>query len=310
VTLLVEPLAASAQPPAVHVGLHYEVEGTISGCPSAAELQAKIVAQLGYDPFESPGSGSQQVRVEIGHLGAGAEARIQWLDESGAIQGERRLSSPDKDCAELATGVAFATAVQIQLSAASIAPPPAPPPAPAPRPPPPPPPRRAVTAAGRSWLVGAGALARFGRQPGVAPGVRTFASLGGRAWAVQVDAHATLPTANIGASGAGFSARELGLGAAPCLRRGAVDACALGALTLLSVQGEGVDQPKSPSAVGFGVGVRLQVTLPWRDRLAAVIHADLLAQLAPREVLLNRESVWSTAPVAAAVGLDLAAIFR
>lgn len=315
---LTAPTGALAQGSLSNVVLDYRVEEPARRCPSAAELRAAIVRQLGEDPFtSSPQSPSYDVHVKVTRNAQSLEARIEWIDEAGNLQGERRLSSEDDDCFELASGVAFAVAVQLQLRATSS---PQPPPAqveaePEPQPLPKPKPRPraplpAERAPQRSVAVGVGGLARVGAQPGVAAGLHTFASLRGPKWALSVDAHATLPTTAQGTGRASFSAREAGVGLAPCYSYGVLDACALGSLSLVSIRGRGVDQARSPSAVDLGVGVRLQVAWPWRARLAAVVHVDVLAHVTRRDVLLNQERVWSTAPLGVAVGLDVAAIFR
>lgn len=313
VALLGDPAEALAQASPVHVELHYDVESPALSCPSAAEIRAAIVQQLGYDPFaEASQPQRYEVRVKIVRHSGGGEARIEWLDEKGNVQGQRRLTSDDDDCGELSTGVAFAVAVQVQLRAAGAPPPPAPAPAVSPPPAPtkPRPRTKAVAPADRSLLIGAGGEARAGTQPGIAPGLRAFASLADRAWAFVLDAHATLPTKELASDGTGFSGREVGLGAAPCWRPGVVDLCALGSLTLTSIRGEGVDQVKRPSAAGLGLGGRLQLVWPWGGKLAAITHVDVLVQLARQDVLVNRERAWTTAPVGVAVGLDVAAIFQ
>jgi hypothetical protein len=312
VALLGDPAEALAQPSPVHVELHYDVESPVLSCPSAAEMRAAVVQQLGYDPFaEASQSQRYEVRVKITRHSGGGEARIEWLDEKGNVQGQRRLTSDDDDCGELSTGVAFAVAVQVQLRAAGA--PPVSPPAPAVSTPPPakkPRLRPPVAAPAPRFLLGAGGEARVGTQPGVAAGFRAFASLANHAWAFVLDARATLPTTELAADGTGVTGRELGISAAPCWGPGLLDVCALGSLTLLSVRGEGVDQVKHPSAAGVGLGGRLQLVWPWGGRLAAITHVDVLVQLARQDVLVNRERAWSTAPVGVAVGLDVAAIFQ
>jgi len=307
---------ARAQSSARQVALHYEVESAVRGCPSATELRAAIVEQVGADPFSGPESSDPYgIHVRVAREGSSLGARLAWSDEAGTPFGERRLVSEDGDCLELARGIAFAVAVQLQLLAGAPRPPSptAPKAAPKPAPSPAPEPKRepvVITSPARSVLVGLGGLARVGSQPAVAAGLHTFAALGTRAWALAVDAHATLPTSAQAGPESSISAREIGLGAAPCLRRGLLDGCVVGSVTLVSVQGKGVDHARTDSTVGFGLGLRIQLAWPWTERLAAVAHVDVLAQLTQRDVLLNYEPVWSTAPVAVAVGLDVAAIFR
>ena len=91
------------------VALKYELGAVVENCPSAAELRGAIVQQLGYDPFQDPPSSpSYDVHVKVARQGQGVEAHIEWLDVTGAFDGERRLISEDGDCPELARAVAFA----------------------------------------------------------------------------------------------------------------------------------------------------------------------------------------------------------
>lgn len=302
------PAPLLAQQPTFRVSLDYRRETAPDDCPSSVELRAAIVRQLGRDPFtDSASERDYDVRVEIARTGAGAEAHIEWLDATGRLEGERRLSSESDQCLELASGVAFAIAVQLQLRAANIParPPEPPPPARKPRPRP-----RALPRPSRAVLAGVGVFAQRGTQPGSSVGLSSFGAVRARHWSLGLGAHATLPTVERTETGAGFSARELGLSLAPCFRSGSLDACALGSLGLLAVRGEGVDEVRTPTAPLVGVGLRLQLVLPELDRVAALTHVDVLALLTPRDVLLNGEKVWSTAPIAVGLGLDLAAIFR
>ena len=89
-----------------------------------------------------------------------------------------------------------------------------------------------------------------------------------------------------------------------------VDACALGFAGLLSVRGDGVDQVRSPSTAMLGAGLRLLLVFPELERAAMLAHLDVAVLFTPRDVMLNREVVWSTAPIAATLGFDVAAIFR
>jgi hypothetical protein len=303
------PAVAVAQPPDLRVGLDYRTVGAPVDCPSESELRAAISRQVGYDPFVPTAERrNYDLRVEILRAEAATEAHITWLDAQGAVEGERQLSSEDEQCSELANGVVFAVAVQLQLRAATVREQAQPPPAPVVKPKPPP--KRAAPRAQRAVLVGLGGFGRRGTQPGVSAGVRSFGALRSADWALSLEAAGTLPTTQRSAEGSGFSARELGLALAPCLRRGVVDACGLGTASLFSVRGEGVDRVRTPSTVLFGAGLRLQLAWPELERLALLARVDVVALLTPRDVIVNRERVWSTAPLAVTLGLDAAAIFR
>src|SRR5262245_13435773 len=111
--LLVPTRAAQAAPP-LQVELTYQVDPTLTDCPSAAELARTITAQLGHDPFvTAPTPARHRLKASIQRAGAGTEAHVEWLDQQGGSEGERRLGSEHPECAEIARGLSFAIAVQI-----------------------------------------------------------------------------------------------------------------------------------------------------------------------------------------------------
>jgi hypothetical protein len=305
------PGVALAQP-SLRVVLAYSTDPTLD-CPSVAELSSSIARQLGYDPFTSDAS-APQLRVVITKLVDGTEAQIEWIDQRQGSEGERRLASGGSGCAELARSLPFALAVQIQLHAASAVAqvtPPVAPVAPADAPAKPAPARPVQPAKPpRMILVGVGTLARHGLTPGVSPGLRVLGVLSRKPWSLELSAHATLPAELRQADATGFTARELGANLVPCLRWEPVGLCAVGTLSVLHVRGQGVDRIGSPSSITGGIGGRLQLFWPALERLGVVVQGEVLAVLSPRDVLLNRVTVWSTAPIAFTAILDFAAIFR
>jgi hypothetical protein len=319
--LALSAATARAQPAeSRQIALEYQVDPSLSGCPTEADLSRAIRERLGYDPFVvgAAASASQRVKAAIERGGAGAtsstSARFEWLDRAGHSEGERRLGSEGDDCAELGRGLAFAIAVQIQLRASTeptaAAPPPATPP---PRPPavahPAATPRRAPK---RSTVVvaGAGALGQQGLTPGVSAGVRIFGSLGTSRASLELSTEAGSATERRAADGTGFSARALNGKLAPCAHFGPVGLCGVGMLGLLSVRGEGVDRIETPSSLVGGAGARLQLLWPTGSPFAGLVHAEAVVLFTPRTVSVNRDDVWSTAPVVFSAGLDLAAVFR
>jgi hypothetical protein len=312
---------ANDSAPPLRVALDYQVAPELSDCPSAADLAAAVGKQLGYDPFTSDAEAAKhRVKASILRSTAGTEAHVEWLDERGSSEGERRLSSDSQECAEVARGLSFAIAVQIQLRASAEAPPPppaTPPPAPPPEPPrplPPPKPSRRVI------MVGAGVLATHGLTPDVSPGLRVFGSLGNERLSMEVSTQATLPSEQSTASTVphraplaptpSFSARELSAKVAPCVRFSAWGVCGVFMAGQLHVRGDGVDQVRSPSSLVAAAGGKLQLVLPPVPSFGVLLQAEALALLTPRDVLMNRQVVWSTAPVLLGASLDLAAIFR
>ncbi|HEX2874506.1 MAG TPA: hypothetical protein VHP33_24805 [Polyangiaceae bacterium] len=304
------PAQALAQPN-LRVVLEYSADPALA-CPSAAELSASVTKQLGYDSFTTDTS-EPRLRIVISKQAERAAAQIEWFDRQQRSEGERRLLS-DGNCAELVSNLAFAVAVQIQLhAAADTAPPPA---APAVPPPPPAapakrPPKTVPPVSNRpAVFLGAGALVRHGLSPGLSPGVRVFGALSTDRWVLELSAHTTLPSELRQTDGTGFTSRELGASFAPCLHRPPIGLCAVATLSLLHVRGQGVDQIRSPSSATAGFGGRLQLRWPALERFGIVAQGEALAVLFPREVLVNQQSVWSTAPLVFTAILDFAAIFR
>jgi hypothetical protein len=303
------PHASAEQAGGLHVVLDYQVDPTLSDCPSATDLSRVIRERLGYDPFVIDAPARHRVKASIDRAATGAEAHVEWLDAEGHSEGERRLGAEGGDCAELGRGLAFAIAVQIQLRASIEAPPP--PPKAAPEPTNKPPPAR-PRAKPRTTTVtaGAGVLGQSGLTPGFSPGLRIFGSLGNAAASLELSTEVALPTERRGPDQTGFTASALTGKIAPCAHLSIVGFCGLGMVGQLSVRGQGVDRIESPSSLVGGAGARLQVLWPARSIVGALLHADALALFTPRTVLVNQADVWSTAPIVFSAGIDLAAIFR
>jgi hypothetical protein len=300
--------SAHAEPrPNPQIALEYAADPQLSDCPSAAELSAAVSEQLGYDAFavksEAP---RQRMRASISRTPKGTAAQVAWLDAHGDSEGERHLASESGECAEIARALTFAVAVQIQLHAALPAP--LPPPAVAP----PTPPRSVSRRGARPMraLVGGGVLAERGFTPETSPGLRLFGALWARSFSVEAGASVTLPSRLTFADGSGFSALSLLGSLSPCVHFSALGVCAVGAVGLLSVRGEGVDQPRRPSAALVAAGGRLQVLWPALSALGVLVHVEALLPVTSRTVVLEQEPVWSTAPVIVGMGCDLAAIIK
>jgi hypothetical protein len=315
--------ACADEPPRVQYGFDYQA-GVELGCATASELRAAISRQLEYDAFVPEAAVPEySVRVAIAKAGAGLEARIDWMDREGRSDGERRLVSETADCTELARGVVFAVAVQIQLRASSAAvaakpaasPPPPPPPS---RRPPvlvPPSRRGGSPSAGRTstgplLLVGLGAEVSRGWSPGTAFGLGLVGAVSvGRAW-LGASVGATAPTTHELPDGTGFDARSLNGTLSPCFRTPPVGWCVTGMIGRLHIRGYGVDHPLNPASTLMAIGGRLELLLPALRSFGVLVHAQVLGTLTPRDVVLNRVTAWSTAPVYVGAGVDLAMIFR
>jgi hypothetical protein len=78
----------------------------------------------------------------------------------------------------------------------------------------------------------------------------------------------------------------------------------------LHVRGKGVDRPRSPSSLVAASGVKLQLVWPPLPSFGVLLQVEALALLTPRDVVMNRQIVWSTSPVLLGASLDLALIFE
>jgi hypothetical protein len=325
----VPPASAAPAPPQLVVVLSYQVDPELHGCKGEAEFRDSVIKQLGYDPFRT--EAAHRVLAQVSKSESGIEGRLAWADANGNPEGERRLASLGQDCGGFLKNMAFAIAVQIQLmsstesgSSNSAAPaaspttqsPPKPPP---PKPPPPTLPPKPVPAVVRaspaggsaakwSLALGAGPIAELGVVPSLAEGFRLFAAARGSALSLELSPELTLPVTFRRADGTGFSATSYAASLVPCARRGRLAMCAVGMLGVLAVRGFGVDDARSPSSMTAKAGLRLAFDQPVSEHLALGAHADGLATLTPRTVLLNDVPVWTTPNLGLMVGIDLAVL--
>lgn len=303
--------ARSATP--LSVSLRYDVDPSLRDCPGEDEFRRHVVEQLGTDPFRDGAAHHIDARVLPSERGL--EGALVWSDAAGANEGDRRLSSANRDCAEFVRGMTFALAVQIQflnqLLGTSLEPRPAvvspareitPPtvtatPTPAPRP-------RA------SFSANLGPVGSFGEAPSASVGAELGVAARLRAFSLDLGARATLPVTLRQADGTGFQASTLAGTLAVCghLRRFAL--CPLVALGRLRVAGLGVDDAHTPASTTARVGLRGAFAQPLSARLAAVLHADGAYTLTPRTVNVNQLPVWRTPALGLAVGIDVALLFR
>ncbi len=109
--------------------------------------------------------------------------------------------------------------------------------------------------------------------------------------------------------GTGFKLRTVDGTLALCghLKRWA--ACGVAEIGSLHVEGFGVDDARSPSAVVGRAGLRLAFGQPLFGRLAIRLRAEGLGTLTAATVYLNDVSVWTTPRFVLSLGTDLAVRF-
>jgi hypothetical protein len=311
---LATPAGATPEPPQLVVVLSYQVDPGLHGCAGEAEFRNSVVKQLGYDPFRS--EAAHRVVAEVSESESGIEGRLAWADSNGNPEGERRLSSLGQDCSGFLKSMAFAMAVQIQLmsstesDSANSAPPVKPVTVPPPKPAPVVSASPELAASARRWslALGAGPVAELGVLPSLAEGFRLFAAARGSALSLELSPEVTLPVKLRRADGTGFSATSYAATLVPCARRGRLGLCAVGMLGVLAVRGFGVDDARSPSSFVARAGLRLAFDQPLSRHWVLGAHADGLATLTPRTVLLNEIPVWSTPDLGLMLGIDLAVL--
>jgi hypothetical protein len=300
------------------VSLSYEVDPSLLGCPSETEFRRGVVDQLGHDPFHADSEHSVRARVvESEH---GLEGQVEWTNRRGEIEGERRLSSPQRDCAEFVRGVAFALAVQIQLLERIANTPAVAEPTPTPRAPPAqhptgigavPATSTSVMPSGRAVLsAGFGTSIAFGVAPSASAGGQLFLGLRYQTISFELDTQANLPVTLHQTDGSGFSASSLGETLALCGHLDQFALCPLAELSLLRIRGFGVDEAHSPTSFRAGAGLRAAFEAPLSAQFALRMRADGVRSLASRTVSLNAVPVWETPGFALTCGIDFALHFR
>jgi hypothetical protein len=322
----VAPSGARAEPEQ-YVDLKYEVDPDVDGCLSDSAFRTVVTRRLGYDPHRAGSTPSVEVRVWAAETGI--EGSIEWIWTGERRIGERRFTSPSRDCHDMTVTMAFVVAVQTQLMATEPGaeePPetmdtePEPSDRSTPVEPVEPPvarepsvpvatPREPPSAERQPahWFAQAG----IGPEVGVGLGRhavglgRFFLSLH-REWiGVELGAEATLPSATDGDGEAGFRHDLILATLAACGARGPFAACGLGKLGRIRVSGTGVDNPASPKGLVGQAGMRLSYSLRMPNHLALHGHLDGLYLVTPWTVDLNQVAVWTMPRLSAIAGVDL-----
>jgi hypothetical protein len=311
--------------PELLVSLRYEIDPALEGCPTEEDFRRAVGEQLGYDPFREGAP-----HLVVAHAEAaehGIQGRVEWENSSGKQEGERRLSSQSRDCAEFARGMAFAIAVQIQLLGVSAPSESTPPPAASSSPPPklvsPPSPRKerfdaesgaenvsSPTVRGR-WqgLAGLGPSVAVGLSPKVSALGRLFGTVRYDAFSLELGAEASLPVTKRLADRSGFKSSVVLATLAPCVHVERFSGCAVAKLGQMRVRGLGVDELRSPSGVFGQAGVRLVASQTLGRHIACMAYAQVLGTPTRWTVELNHMGVWTVPAASFSGGFDAAYVF-
>jgi hypothetical protein len=308
--------------------LRYSRAAVPPDCPDQTELRDAVAGQLGYDPFWEDAPRTLSVQLASDEQ---LHAKLELRDGSGRLLGARLLTAERQDCRGLAAALVLAIDIAIDPLFRSRPRAPAAVPAPGPGSPTPAivvappasapatggsaPPRGAISspaAAARRGVnlrASVGVSAWLGAAPTVTMAVAAQLGLRWRLFSCGLEGRVDLPSQTQTAE-VGSVQTQLLLGMlVPCLHYRFLAACAL--LSLGALRGEGVEvaQPRQQTTLYSSAGLRLAAELRLVKSVHLRPHLDLLGVLTRTELRVGDTQVWSTPPVAGAVGLDVMASF-
>jgi hypothetical protein len=281
-------------------------------------MRRAVATRVGYDPLFA--WAKETVVVQIWRAGGRYRSRVQVVDIQGIARGTRELSSDRDSCAELFDATALAISIALDASgqkeADGVPPPSAPetspvlpvPPAPPPPPtdePAPEPARRTPATPAPRVFAGVDLLGSVGTAPSPAVGGAAFLGFRARSLSAAIEARVDAP-ASAEKGGDRITSWLFAAGVAPCLHVGPGSACLLASLGQVRVSGE-VSAPSQGTALFAVVGARLGAELPLTEALFLRVHADLLVDLDPPTVRLNKNDAdeWDAPAFAATLGAGL-----
>ncbi len=286
----------------VQVQLTYERGSGAERCPDEQSIRDAVVVRLGYPPFVAQGKLAIAARVK--GEGAGLAAKIDLREVSGELLGERELSSPNADCAELAEAMVLAISLAIDPVAvdrkprATSAEPRAEPRHELRDEPP------AGTAAAPSFFATVGAIGSLGQEPSLSLGAAVGAGARWTWLSLGLEARASLPSATLAAEGK-VSGSVIAGSAVPCLHRGPFAGCAMVSGGVFRAASEGLAGGRTVNGSFFSAGGRALYELDLAGPLSLRLNADLIVPLVRSSLVVDQKAVWVSSPVAGSVGLAL-----
>ena len=326
---VVHGLAASS---GVHAQAQPRAELTLTtpsgatGCPSELELKRSVAAELGYWPFDPPFA--KHVRARIEPAGVGLAGLVEVSSAQGEPVGSRRLSSPTRDCSELAAALVLALSVAIDPTIlVRPAAPPAPAPAAVPEPTPvaqpvvsqplaPPAPAREqppAEPAARPALHVLGAVSTLlsvGALPAPHAAFTALVELQRKALVVGLEGRVDLP-AQKGTPGTGSVEASLYAGSLlACGRFSWFGVC--GVASFGALLGRGVDLARTDRSTSLfaALGVRASGDIKLHDRLWLRPFVEPAAVLSRTTLRVGTHDVWTSPPAAFSLGLALVGRLR
>ncbi len=311
---MAHPALASERAPAAR--LLYDLGEGAESCPARGELTRAVEVRLGYDPFHD--DAERSVVATIRRHDGDLVGRVELRDGTDRLVGARDIGAAH-DCADLVASMALAISLAIDpLGSPHAVSPPTLAPAPALAPPPqvpglerPPasgPPTLASAVAappGRVVELGAGAVIGIGTAPAPTVGVSIQAGVRWSTFSLSLEGRGDVPSSR-SAGGGQVSASLLSASLLPCLHHSFLMGCAVASLGSIHGASAGVGYPASDDSVYGAIGARLGVVVPlWRFLLMRA-YIDGSASLSRTTLTLNGTSVWTSPPVAGALGLAFA----
>jgi hypothetical protein len=298
-------------------------------CPEAETIRNAVAARLGRDPWDE--AAPRLIIVAVAREGEGLRARVELRGQGGRIAGLREMTSPGRDCIELAAAVELAISIAIDpLSFTS----PSRTPSDARREAA----RRSGTTdktarekpAANSAVTKAparenktrlqvaasiGGLAAVGSAPAVAGGITVQGRLRWGQLSLALEGRMDLP-AYEDIPGGQVSSSLLLMGGVGCVHlpvpRAEAFGCGVVYVGALRGAGHDIARPERTTLAYATGGARLGVELPLYSILSLRVYGDLLATLTR---ITLRESggpaeFWSTPPLSGAVGAAAVGTFR
>lgn len=250
-TLFVAASASAAAPAPRRVRLDYAVDAAAASCPAERPFRDSVTARLGYEPFVE--AAPTTVVVRFSRAGAVVRATV-GVQSAGAPAGEKVLTSPASDCAELAAATSLAVSMAIDPLSPTREPRPpetpvTPPPPPAP-PPPPPAPASTLTVE-----LAAGPSLGFGQVPALGVGLFVEGRLRWSRVSIGLDLRPELPGVSPWPPGS-IRAVQVSSGLSPCVHLGPAELCGVLVAGVLRSEGEGFTRPASATTPQLLAGLR------------------------------------------------------
>ncbi len=274
-------------------------------CPDPAALESAVTARLGYSPFDS--TSVTVITATFRGAAQGLEAVVDF-----GSQGNRKLSSPARDCQELASAAALAISIAIDpLSLTRVAPAPV-----EPAPPPPPkveerraPPAPPPAPSPLQVAIAVGALASLASAPQVAPGFTVGARVKWPSFSIAAEGRFDVPVR--GRADAGVFETSVLLGSlVPCFHKSWFAACAVASGGVLRAAGIDLADAQRVTLPFFGAGARAQVELALGSMFFVRPHLEVLAVFTRAALSIGQVEVWVSPPVFADAGLSAGLVFQ